>query len=648
MKLHIDIETFCDLDLKDVGVTRYVQHPSFKIILFAWRFDDEDDVSLRDLYQGEEIPLRVWKALTDPKVTKLAHNAAFEIGAIAQYYGLALDPAQWRCTMIKAAYLGLPLSLEKVGRILHLSEQKDARGKSLITYFCQPVKSPKKKDGFRAVNLPSDAPEMWAEFCEYCKQDVRVECAVDAYADKYEQLPAIEWAYWALDQRINAAGVTVDVEFITAAMRANKIFIEGVHAEIIELTGVDNPNSLGQLKDWLATRGVDVPSLNKEYLLDVDKSLLPDDVVRLLELRDLSSKASISKYAKMLAYLCDDGRNHDLFQFYGANRTGREAGRGVQPQNLKKTFDVGLDTAREAVRLEIADLLYDDVPDLVSKLVRTAIVAGEGRSFCIDDFSAIEARVLAWLAGEDWVLDVFHGDGKLYAAQGARMFNVPIEQITKGSKLYAKSKIGTLALGYQGATGAMLTMGALREGLLEEELPPIVWAYRAANPKTVKLWKLIEGAAKHVVSKRTTYVLKLPYTSLKLSYQRGYLFIELPSGRRLAYYGADMLRGRLVYYGQSSTSKNTNAWVRVETYGGKLTENVTQAIARDCLFEAMYRMRGLDLRMHVHDEIVAEADDDKAEDVLKQMDDLMAISPLWAKDLPLEGDGFITKYYRKD
>lgn len=649
--LHVDIETYCDLDVSDVGVYRYAEDDSFKIILFAYSFDGEPVTVIdcsNDEYPGESIPARVWKALTDPSILKIAHNANFEYVCIETFYGVGLDLKQWFCTMIAAAYLGLPLGLDKVGQVLGLSEQKDARGKSLITFFCKPCK-PTKKNGGRTLNLPEHDPKKWDEFKEYNAQDVRTEKEIYAYVSRFPGLPEEEREYWILDQIINATGITVDREFIEAAIETNKRFTKDVHDEIVNLTGVDNPNSLPQLKRWLFQElGYEVPSLGKDYLNDaIDGALLPKHVERVLRLRQFASKTSIAKYDTMLAYAQKDGRIRGLLQFYGANRTGRFSGRGVQVQNLKRTLKKGLLTAREAVVKDIADLLYDDVPDVISKLTRTALVASEGCSLVVSDFAAIEARVVAWLAGEDWVLDVFNTHGKIYEATAANMFNVPLEMITKESDLRAKGKVATLALGYQGATGALITMGALREGLDEAELPALVSAWRSANPRIVKLWREVEGAAKHVIKNKTSYVLRKPYCTIKFSYDRGYLFIELPSGRRLAYYGASVDKGRLSYWGIDQTKK---IWCKQDTYGGSLVENITQAVARDCLCDAMKRMYEalIKILMHIHDEVVNESKDADAPATLERMNKIMAVSPVWAKDLPLKGDGYISKYYKKD
>lgn len=649
--LHIDIETYCDLDVSDVGVYRYAEDDSFKIILFAYSFDGEPVTVIdcsNDEYPGESIPARVWKALTNPSILKIAHNANFEYVCIETYYGVGLDLKQWFCTMIAAAYMGLPLRLDKVGQVLGLSEQKDARGKSLITFFCKPCK-PTKKNGGRTLNLPEHDPEKWDEFKEYNAQDVRTEKEIYAYVSRFPGLPEEEREYWILDQIINATGITVDREFIEAAIETNKRFTKDVHDEIVNLTGVDNPNSLPQLKRWLFQElGYEVHSLGKDYLTDaIDGALLPKHVERVLRLRQFASKTSIAKYDTMLAYAQKDGRIRGLLQFYGANRTGRFSGRGVQVQNLKRTLKKGLLTAREAVVKDIADLLYDDVPDVISKLTRTALVASEGYSLVVSDFAAIEARVVAWLAGEDWVLDVFNTHGKIYEATAANMFSVPLEMITKESDLRAKGKVATLALGYQGATGALITMGALREGLDEAELPALVSAWRSANPRIVKLWREVEGAAKHVIKNKTSYVLRKPYCTIKFSYDRGYLFIELPSGRRLAYYGASVDKGRLSYWGIDQTKK---IWCKQDTYGGSLVENITQAVARDCLCDAMKRMYEAQIKilMHIHDEVVNESEDADAPATLERMNKIMAVPPVWAKGLPLKGDGYISKYYKKD
>lgn len=648
--LHIDIETYSEVDLRDTGVYPYAAHSSFQILLLAYRWDDGPEIVL-DLHAddtpGDSVPDDVWYALCDPAVLKIAHNANFEMVCIASAFNLPINPAQWFCTMVGAAYLGLPLTLDKVSQVLGLTEQKDAKGKALITYFCKPCK-PTKKNGGRLRNMPSDDPEKWEDFKEYNAQDVRVECAILNYLDKFPPILPAERLYWVQDQDINARGISIDLDFVHAAIKTNNEFLEFVHSEIIRLTGISNPNSPAQLKTWIERQtGEPLRSIGKEFLAEaINEDLLPDNVVQVLRLRQLGSRTSVSKYTAMLNYLCADGRIRGLVQFYGANRTGRFSGRGVQVQNLKKTLGKGLETAKLAVIKGVADLLYDDVPDVVSKLVRTALVAKPRHSLVVSDFAAIEGRVLAWLAGEDWVLEVFRTHGKLYEATYANMFNVPIESVVKGSDMRAKGKIAALALGYQGAVGALITMGALREGLREEELPGIVKRWRIANPKIVKFWRECEQAVKHVIINRSSIALRKPYCSIGFSYERRYLFITLPSGRRLSYYGAEVRNNKLTYWGMDQVKK---IWIRIDTYGGSIVENITQAVARDCLTDSMLRMDGkVNILMHIHDEIVAEEPDEIAQNQLKVMEQIMSVSPLWASDLPLEGDGYVSKFYKKD
>lgn len=671
--LHFDYETYCDLDLKKVGVYRYVSHPSFCVLWLSYRFDDQP-VRRVDL-MAQPLPPQVRRALTDPTVIKYAHNAPFEFVVTRAAYKLdGMDWSQWRCTQVQAAYLGLPHSLEKVASVLKLANQKDGAGKTLMSYWSKPC-TPRKSNGMRTRNLPEHHPEKWAAYGDYCVQDTVVESDISAYAARFPDLPPVEWTYWAMDQRINDRGVHIDREFVLQAIALNSAYQAEVYAEMFEICGIDSPRKLDALKKWIkAESGVTITKLDKEFYKDFVPEEWPPHVARVFELRKLASRASIAKYDAMIRFATADDRVRGILQFYGAGRTGREAGRAVQPQNMPKNKDnagrikqlskehgvaehvierligVSLDTAREAVRKGLAEVLYDDVPALVSELIRTAITAPEGRMLAVCDFSAIEARVVSWLAGEDWQLEVFRGDGKIYEATASRMFNVAIELITKSSPLRAKGKVASLALGYQGGEGALITMGALREGLLLEELDPIKDAWRAANPNIVKLWKLVNNAAKYVIEKRTAYTLRLKYTALRFSYEKGNLFITLPSGRRLAYHNASLRAGRkgmrIVYWGLNDKKQ----WVMLDTYGGKLVENITQAIARDCLFDSMLRMdqQGIEIIMHVHDEMVAECDKGTERQTLKLMEDIMAVSPLWAKDLPLRGDGFVSPIYRKD
>lgn len=670
-ELHIDIETFSEVDLKKTGVYPYAQHESFKIIIFAYAWDKQP-VTVLDTYDdehpGQSLPDDVWYALCDPNVKKIAHNANFEITCISAYFGLPLDPRQWYCTMIGAAYLGLPLSLDKIAQVLGLSEQKDTGGKALITYFSKPCK-PTKRNGMRTRNRPNSPPveffgekveaeymqtvlTKWEGYKAYGGQDVRTECKIYEYLKRFPAISDIEREYWIQDQEINARGIYIDVELAQAAVQATEDFLRYVHEEIIRLTGVSNPNSPTQLRDWLSEElGEEVKSLNKIFLEEaLNDELLPDNVARVFKLRQLGSRTSSGKYDAMLKYVCENGRACGTIQYYGANRTGRYAGRGIQPQNMKKTPKSGLETAREALRKGLVDILYDDPTDIISRLVRTAIIAEEGKSLISCDFSAIEGRVLSWLAAEEWKLDIYNGHGKMYEAVAAKMFSVPIEAVTKDSDYRAKGKIAELALGYQGSKGALFTMGALREGLTEDELMTIVKRWRAANPRIVKFWYEVEAAAKHAINTKGRAVLRKPYCTLLFTFDRGYLFITLPSGRRLAYYGAHLRPGKfgdsITYWGMDQVKK---IWTRIDTYGGSLVENITQAIARDCLTDAMYRMKDdVYLTMHVHDEIVAEEPDEVAAAKLELMEEVMLVSPLWAKTLPLKGEGYVSKFYKKD
>lgn len=649
--LHIDLETFCELDISKVGVYKYASHPSFKILLFAYSWGSKVNVidCHADEWPGESLPIDVWQALTAADVRKMAHNANFERVCLSTFLGLPLDVTQWRCTMIMAAYLGLPLQLGALGVVLGLDEKKDKRGAELIRFFCVPCK-PTKTNGFATVHTPEEFPEKWAEFIEYNRQDVKVEMAIERFTERFKPLPAIEWEYWFMDQQSNALGVLIDIPFVKTAIEINTRLVGELREAIVSLTGVKNPNSVPQLKAWvLEQTGEEVKSLGKQYLAEaLSGGLMPKDVNKMLLLRTEASKSSASKFATMLRYAGGDNRIRGLLQFYGANRTGRYAGRGVQVQNLKRTPHGNLDTAKMAVIKGLAELLYDNVPDLISRLIRTAIVAPEGKSFAVSDFSAIEARVLAWLAGEEWVLEVFRSHGKFYEATAANMFNIPLESVTKGSDLRAKGKVAALALGYQGASGALIQMGALQEGLTEAELPAIVSTWRAANPKIVKFWRQLEDICRHAIKNRSGYILRGPYCNLRVSYERGCLFIELPSGRRLCYYGAALESGKITFWGMEQQKK---IWIKFSTYGGSLAENVTQAVARDLLVHVMYQLKkheGIDVIMHIHDEMVTEAEDSRAEQQLDILNKYMSKAPEWARGLPLQGDGYVSKYYRKD
>lgn len=645
--LHIDIETYCELSVDECGVYRYAEHPTFEVLLLAYAFDGEE-VRLLDRPTRGLTP-ELMRALLDPRITKVAHNANFEVTCLSAWLGVHLDPAQWECTMVGAAYLGLPLALGHVAEVLRLAEAKDARGKALIGYFCRPCRATASNGG-RTRNLPEHAPERWEAFCGYCAQDVRTERAIHDYLLRYPTPTPEERSYWVQDQRINARGITVDTELIAAVRASYASYLAAAQEDLRALTGCENPNSLPQLKAWLESRtGTAWPTLSRASWEALPSDVpLPGDVRRVLELRRQCSNTSISKYDTMQAYRCADGRIRGLLQFYGANRTGRFAGRGVQVQNLKRTLKKGLAAAREAVKCGAADLLFADLPDVLSRLTRTALTAPHGHVLCVADYSAIEARVIAWLAGEEWVLEVFRTHGRIYEAAASQMFGVPIGEIGKGSDLRAKGKVATLALGYQGGVNALIAMGALREGIAEAELPHIVSQWRQANPRIVSLWCQIEGTARAAIEVRGVRDLALPSCRLRFAYDRGYLFVRLPSGRLLSYYGATVERGKITYWGMEQA---TRRWRQTSTYGGSLTENIVQAIARDCLCAAMQRMEegyGVRILMHIHDEVVAEAPADSAAATLQHMYDVMAVPPAWAPGLPLKGDGYISGFYKKD
>lgn len=645
--LHIDIETYCELSVDECGVYRYAEHPTFEVLLLAYAFDGEE-VRLLDRPTRGLTP-ELMRALLDPRITKVAHNANFEVTCLSAWLGVRLDPAQWECTMVGAAYLGLPLALGHVAEVLRLAEAKDARGKALIGYFCRPCRATASNGG-RTRNLPEHAPERWEAFCGYCAQDVRTERAIHDYLLRYPTPTPEERSYWVQDQRINARGITVDTELIAAVRASYASYLAAAQEDLRALTGCKNPNSLPQLKAWLESRtGTAWPTLSRASREALPSDVpMPGDVRRVLELRRQCSNTSISKYDTMQAYRCADGRIRGLLQFYGANRTGRFAGRGVQVQNLKRTLKKGLAAAREAVKCGAADLLFADLPDVLSRLTRTALTAPHGHVLCVADYSAIEARVIAWLAGEEWVLEVFRTHGRIYEAAASQMFGVPIGEIGKGSDLRAKGKVATLALGYQGGANALIAMGALREGIAEAELPHIVSRWRQANPRIVSLWRQIEGTARAAIEVRGVRDLALPSCRLRFAYDRGYLFVRLPSGRLLSYYGATVERGKITYWGMEQA---TRRWRQTSTYGGSLTENIVQAIARDCLCAAMQRMEegyGVRILMHIHDEVVAEAPADSAAATLQHMYDVMAVPPAWAPGLPLKGDGYISGFYKKD
>lgn len=649
--LSIDIETYSDLDIKKVGVYRYVDSANFEILLFAYAFDNEE-VKVIDLVNDEDLPKEVIEALNDNKVIKSAFNANFERTAISKFLNINLKPNEWSCTMIKALTLGLPGSLDSVSKALKFNEdkQKIKEGKALIQYFCKPCKATKVNKG-RTRNLPIHDMEKWNKFKEYCKQDVVVEREIRNKLSKYKTTKR-EIKLWYLDQRINDTGIKVDTELIENAIECDKRYTEKLTKEAIKITGLNNPNSPAQLKKWLSDKvGFEITSLTKESIPEILEQVDDENVVRILELRKLMSKTSIKKYEAMKLAKGNDNRVRGLLQFYGANRTGRWAGRLVQVQNLPQNHIEDLDLARNLLKegdFDLIELLYDSVPDVLSQLIRTAFIPSEGHRFIVSDFSAIEARVIAWLAGEKWRLDVFNSHGKIYEASASQMFKIPIENIKKGSELRQKGKLAELSNGYGGSVGALISMGAIKMGLKEEELQPIVTAWRNANPNITKFWWDVDKAAKKAIKDRT--IVEIQH-GIKFIYNPGVLFIELPSSRRLSYLRPKIephttfSGDKITYEGMEQTSKQ---WKRIDTYGPKLVENIVQATARDCLREAMFNVTdaGYDIVMHVHDELVLDVD--KRCGSLEEVNSIMGKEISWAKGLPLKADGYECDYYKKD
>jgi len=644
-ELHIDIETYSSADLLKCGVYRYVQAPDFTVLLIAYAFDD-GPVHIIDCTKEEELQQvdDFCELLTDPTIVKVAFNAAFERACLSAFYALRLEPEQWRCTMVKSAMAGYPGSLDQVAASLRLPVKKDPAGKALIRYFSLPCK-PTKSNGMRSRNLPQHDLFKWQEFKDYCVQDVVVERAIESRLSWFT-IPDAEQRLWTLDQQINDRGVRVDRTFVGKAMQVDVAFREELEAEALQLTGLDNPNSTAQLKEWLSTEmGSDVQSLNKTAMPALMQQVDSDAVARVLQIRAELSKTSVKKYEAIANAVCNDGRVRGLLQYYGASRSGRWAGRLVQVQNLPQNHLRDLDLARDIVAsgdAEIVRMLFGNVGDVLSQLIRTAFTASADHRLVVADFSAIEARVIAWLAGEQWRLDVFNGHGKIYEASAAQMFNVPIESVTKGSDLRQKGKVAELALGYQGGPGALAKMGAERMGLSRPEQERIVKLWRSSNPRIVKLWGDVERAAVAAVEEGMASTLQ---HGLRFQYQAGRLIITLPSGRQMIYPEAQVLEGKLTYYGQEQT---TRRWARIDTYGGKLVENIIQAIARDCLAHSMLSVNeaGFDIVMHVHDEIVCDVH--SSDDALSRITSLMGQPIPWAKGLPLRADGYETYYYKKD
>lgn len=645
--LCIDLETYASVNLAKSGVYRYAASPDFEVLLFGYSVD-YGPVQVIDLACGETVPAEVIDALTDDTVTKWAYNCAFERICLSRFLGLStgdyLSPLAWKCSMVWAATLGLPLSLKSVGAVLKLDKQKLSEGKDLIKYFCQPC-TPTKANGERKRNYPYHAPETWSLFKDYNLRDVDVEIAIQQTLSRCP-VPERLWDEYHLDQTINDRGVALDMVLVQNAIALDDASRLELTEALKRLTDLENPNSVTQLKEWLADNGLETDTLGKKAvaaLLETSPPALQD----VLSLRQQLAKSSVKKYQAMQNCVCADGRVRGMFQFYGAARTGRWAGRLIQVQNLHQNHMPDLDQARDLVRGGHTDalrMLYDSVPSVLSELLRTAFIPKPRSTFIVADFSAIEARVIAWLAGETWRNDVFATHGKIYEASASQMFRVPIEEITKGSTLRQKGKLAELSIGFSGSVGALKAMGALDMGLEEEELPHIVNAWRLANPNIVKLWYAIEKAAISCVKHNTFTRVE----SLVFSMKHGFLFVELPSGRNLAYARPQLRLNRfgregLTYEGVGKTKK----WERIETFGGKLTENIVQAIARDLLAEAMRRLHdaGCEIVLHCHDEVVIESGH---LDRLDTMTRILCETPQWAKGLILSADAYICTYYRKD
>ncbi|MCC2249100.1 DNA polymerase [Virgibacillus sp. AGTR] len=646
--LSIDIETYSGTDLIKSGVYRYVEDPDFEILLFAYAFEDEP-VTVIDLLDFEDVPDKVMEALENPNVIKTAFNANFERTCIAKHFDLEMDPAQWRCSSVHALTLGLPNHLGGVAKAMNLDVEKDQKGKNLIKYFSVPCK-PTKANGKRTRNYPHHDEDKWQQFIEYCRQDVVVEREIRKKLEKFP-IPEQENRLWQVDQHINDRGVYLDQDLVKQAIACDKQYKDRLLNRAAEITGLDNPNSLPQLKKWIKEQtGEEVKSLTKDTVPGLIKKANNPAVQEALETRQELARTSVTKYATMKRSVCSDSRIRGILQFYGANRTGRWAGRLVQIHNLRKNELKDLSLAREILKqgdFELLEILYGDVPDTLSQLLRPAFTPTPGGRFIVSDFSAIEARVIAWLAGEQWRLDVFNSHGKIYEASASTMFNVPIDEIDKGSPLRQKGKVSELALGYQGGPGALIQMGALDMGIDEEELPELVRTWRDANPKIKQLWYDTEANALQAVRGKTT--VKGP-KGVNFIYESGTLFIQLPSGRKLAYVRPKIEphqkfegKDELTYEGPGGRGME-----RIGTYGGKLVENIIQAIARDCLGISIINLEeaGYKTVMHVHDEVVLDVPNDEGS--LDEVTEIMGQPIKWAKGLPLTADAFETDYYIKD
>ena len=643
--LSIDLETYSDQPLAKTGVYRYVESPDFEILLFAYSVDG-GPVQQIDLACGEKIPSEVLSALEDETVTKWAFNANFERICLSRFLdyptGDYLEPDSWKCSMVWAAYMGLPLSLEGTGAVLGLEKQKLSEGKDLIKYFCQPC-APTKSNGQRTRNLPKHSPDKWLAFKRYNIRDVETEMSIQARLSKYP-VPNSVWEEYHLDQEINDRGVGLDMELVRQAIQMDGRSRSELTQAMKELTSLDNPNSVQQMKQWLADNGVETDTLGKKAVAELLKTA-PPQLQKVLTLRQQLAKSSVKKYQAMETAVCADGRARGMFQFYGANRTGRWAGRIIQMQNLPQNHLDDLSEARGLVRaggFDALEMLYEDVPDTLSQLIRTAFVPQGNRKFIVADFSAIEARVIAWLAGEKWRQDVFAEGKDIYCASASQMFGVPVEKHGVNGHLRQKGKIAELALGYGGSVGALKAMGALEMGLQEDELPALVSAWRQANPKIVQFWWAVDRAVMDAVTRKTT----TKTHGIIFSARNGMLFITLPSGRSLAYVKPKIGENRfggdcITYEGVGGTKK----WERIDSYGPKFVENIVQATSRDILCYAMKTLRCCSIVMHIHDEVVIEADRRMS---LQAVCDQMGRTPPWASGLQLRADGYETDFYKKD
>ena len=646
--LSVDIETFSSVDLGKSGVYRYAESEDFEILLFGYSVNGSP-VRVVDLACGENLPEEIRKAISDPTVMKWAFNAQFERICLSRFLGMPtgeyLDPVSWHCTMIWSATLGLPMSLAGVGTVLGLEKQKLTEGKDLIRYFCVPCKATKVNGG-RTRNLPEHDWVKWERFKSYNLRDIETEMEIQKKLSRFP-VPENEWRNYCLDQKINDRGVALDMELAHRAVQCDNQYREFYLRQAREITGLENPNSVLQLRDWLWERGVELDSLSKNAVQD----LLPDtdgDVRKVLSLRQELAKSSVKKYTAMENLVCRDSRGRGLIQFYGASRTGRYAGKLLQVQNLPQNHLPDLETARALVQsgnFDALEMLYDSVPNVLSELIRTAIVPTKGCRFIVSDFSAIEARVLSWFAGEQWRLDTFTQGGDIYCASASQMFGVPVEKHGINGELRQKGKQAELACGYGGSVGAMKSMGAVRMGVKEEELQPLVDAWRQANPRIVQFWWEVDRAAKTCVKQHVpTQVGKL-----RFEYQSGILFIQLPSGRRLAYakprMGENRFGGEAITYEGVGTGRK---WERLETYGAKYVENIVQGTARDLLALALLRLEeaGYPVVMHCHDEAICEVPIGQGS--VEEVNRIMAVAPEWAEGLPLKADGFETEFYKKD